>query len=62
MHVSVDQTRCQGHAMCLAIAPELFDFDDREGRAFVADGGHADTETMRRAAANCPEGAIGTER
>jgi ferredoxin len=26
--VSVDRTRCQGHARCVAFAPEVFESDD----------------------------------
>lgn len=59
-HVSVDTDRCQGHARCLAFAPEVFDFDD-EGYAFVPDD-HADRdnlgEDVKQAVANCPERAI----
>ncbi|RZT07712.1 ferredoxin [Mycobacterium sp. BK558] len=59
-HVSVDATRCQGHARCLAFAPEVFDFDD-EGYAFVPDD-QADRqdlgENVKQAVANCPERAI----
>lgn len=59
-HVSVDVSRCQGHARCLAFAPEVFDFDD-EGYAFVT-AGQADHEQLgddiKMAVANCPERAI----
>jgi ferredoxin len=59
-HVSVDTARCQGHARCLAFAPEMFDFDD-EGYAFVpADKSqHAElSDDIRQAVANCPERAV----
>jgi ferredoxin len=59
-HVSVDTTRCQGHARCLAFAPGVFDFDD-EGYAFVPEdkADHAQlTDDIRMAVANCPERAI----
>jgi ferredoxin len=59
-HVSVDPTRCQGHARCLAFAPDVFDFDD-EGYAFVP-ADKADVaeigDDVRQAIANCPERAI----
>lgn len=61
MHiVTVDQDRCQGHARCLAFAPEVFDFDD-EGYAFVpAEKQRYDTipPEVRKAIASCPERAI----
>jgi ferredoxin len=59
-HVSVDASRCQGHARCLAFAPDVFDFDD-EGYAFVPDD-QADREDLgddvKLAVANCPERAV----
>jgi ferredoxin len=59
-NVTVDETRCQGHARCLAFAPDVFDFDD-EGYAFVPEGaGTFDElpEHVRKAVASCPERAI----
>lgn len=59
-HVSVDPARCQGHARCLAFAPEVFNFDD-EGYAFVPEEQNdlAElTDSVRKAVANCPERAI----
>jgi ferredoxin len=58
--VTVDGERCQGHARCLAYAPDVFDFDE-EGYAFVpADKREYDLlpDSVRQAAANCPERAI----
>ncbi len=58
--VSVDPKRCQGHARCLAFAPEVFDFDD-EGYSFVAQGKDRYDELpedVAKAVANCPERAI----
>lgn len=58
--VSVDPTKCQGHARCLAFAPDVFDFDD-EGYAFVPED-RAQFEELpdpvKLAVANCPERAI----
>lgn len=28
MHVTVDRTRCVGHALCAAAAPDVFELDD----------------------------------
>ena len=58
--LSVDQTRCQGHARCVIFAPEVFDFDD-EGYAFVPDDQtmrQEMTPDVKQAVANCPERAI----
>jgi ferredoxin len=57
--VSVDEDRCQGHARCWAICPEVFDLDD-EGHAVVVQP-DVPTELQakaREAADNCPELAI----
>jgi ferredoxin len=59
-HISVDASRCQGHARCIAFAPEVFDVDD-EGYSFVAEQKRRYAELpegVRLAIANCPERAI----
>jgi ferredoxin len=59
-HVEVNASRCQGHARCLALAPDIFDFDD-EGYAHVpADQAEQAelTDALRLARSNCPERAI----
>jgi ferredoxin len=62
MRVTVDPDRCEGHARCWGICPEVFELDD-EGhaavRAAAVDGVPADLEAKaREAASNCPERAI----
>ena len=59
MKIFVDPERCQGHARCYAVAPELFGLDDL-GHAFpAAEGVHPDlVDKAIEAAANCPERAI----
>ncbi len=56
----MDPGKCQGHARCYGLAPELFDVDDYGLATAVGDGlvppeleGKA-----RLAIANCPEYAI----
>jgi ferredoxin len=60
MRVIVDSTRCQGHARCLGVAPEVFGYDDTTNLAFVLDG--TDLEGRRDevllAVRGCPEEAI----
>lgn len=60
LKVRVDRERCQGHARCHAIAPELFELDDFGNARERGDGavprGLADK--ARLAQANCPELAI----
>jgi ferredoxin len=59
MRVTVDDERCQGHARCWAISPEVFELDD-EGHSIVvqADVPPELERTAREAARNCPERAI----
>lgn len=59
-HVSVDPQRCQGHARCLAFAPEVFEFDD-EGYSYIPEERSRFVELpedLKLAIANCPERAI----
>jgi ferredoxin len=60
MRVTVDDTLCQGHNRCSAVAPDLFVLDDHGFASAAADG---TVPTGRRedahlAADNCPELAI----
>ena len=60
LKVKVDSERCQGHARCAALAPELFALDAL-GNAHEIGGGSvpdALTEKAYLAKANCPELAI----
>ncbi|HEX5944954.1 MAG TPA: ferredoxin [Acidimicrobiales bacterium] len=59
MRVSVDADRCQGHARCWDICPEVFDLDD-EGHALVtsSDVPPGLEDKVRDAVRNCPERAI----
>ena len=59
LKIRVDQDKCQGHARCWEICPEVFALDD-EGLSYVVT-----TEVppelevkAREAADNCPERAI----
>ena len=60
MKVTVDPTRCRGHALCLSRAPEAFEFLDLEDRATVRAGavGSVADEVFLAAARECPERAI----
>jgi ferredoxin len=59
MKVAVDADRCQGHARCWELCPEVFDLDD-EGHAtvLVAAVPPELEDKARLAAKNCPERAI----
>ena len=58
--MKVDPTRCEGHARCAALAPELFALDALGNAHEVGDGSVPDalTEKAYLAKANCPELAI----
>jgi ferredoxin len=59
MRVSVDADRCQGHARCWDLCPEVFDLDDEGHAVVLVEEVPADVEDKARAAArNCPEQAI----
>jgi ferredoxin len=59
MRVTIDEGKCEGHARCVARAPELFDVDD-EGNSFVLrDEVDASLQDAAINAADaCPERAI----
>jgi ferredoxin len=60
LKVHVDPDKCQGHARCKALAPELFDLDEFGNAHEKGDGtvpvGLEDKAYLARA--NCPENAI----
>jgi len=60
LKVKVDSERCQGHARCAALAPELFALDELGNAHEIGDGTVSDalTEKAYLAKANCPELAI----
>ena len=59
MNVLVDPDRCQGHARCWEICPEVFGLDE-EGHSvvLVAEVPAGLEALVSRAASNCPERAI----
>jgi ferredoxin len=60
LRLRVDQEKCQGHARCKSLAPELFDLDEFGNAHEVGDGavpkGLEDKAWL--AQSNCPEIAI----
>jgi ferredoxin len=60
LKIHVDQDKCQGHARCKSLAPELFDLDEFGNAHEIGDGsvpqGLEDKAWL--AQANCPEIAI----
>ena len=60
LKVKVDRDKCQGHARCAALAPELFVLDELGNAQEAGDGSvpPALTEKAYLAKSNCPELAI----
>jgi ferredoxin len=60
LRVHVDQDKCQGHARCKQLAPELFDLDEYGNAHEHGDGtvpqGLEDKAWLAKS--NCPEIAI----
>jgi ferredoxin len=63
MKVWVDPGRCCGHARCVALAPEAFEYLDMEDRSVVRDGAvdNVGISVLREAESECPERAIMVE-
>lgn len=59
MRIRVDPDKCQGHARCFALAPELFAVDDYGQASVIVDEVPPTlVEKAELAIANCPEYAI----
>jgi ferredoxin len=60
LKIRVDQDKCQGHARCKSLAPELFDLDQYGNAHEVGDGSVPNGLEHKAwlAQANCPEIAI----
>ncbi len=57
LRIIIDRRKCTGEALCVGIAPEVFDLDE-EGIAIVIDPEGADEETLMEAVESCPTEAI----
>jgi ferredoxin len=59
MRVEVDRDRCEGNAVCLGIAPDLFELDDEDYAVVKADPVPADQEDVAvQSIAECPRAAL----
>ncbi|WP_395309843.1 ferredoxin [Mycobacterium sp. AMU20-3851] len=59
MHIEVDRDRCEGNAVCLGIAPDLFDLDDDDYAVVKIDPVPADQEALaEQSVAECPRAAL----
>ncbi|MGW6690263.1 ferredoxin [Streptomyces sp. NPDC054961] len=59
MRISVDRERCQGHSMCVVLAPDVYVVTDEgfneQGEFDVVPG---QEDQARRGAGACPERAV----
>ena len=59
MRVEVDRDRCEGNAVCLGIAPDLFDLDDEDYAVIKADPVPEGQEDLaEQSVAECPRAAL----
>ena len=54
--ISIDRSLCNGHGVCEAVSPDVFELDD-DGLAVLRTAVSED-ETVREACESCPTGAI----
>lgn len=59
MNIRVDRDRCEGHAMCVALVPEIFDFgDDGKVRLLTETVEGAQVDEAQLAVDSCPVQAL----
>lgn len=59
MRIEVDLDRCEGNAVCLGIAPDLFDLDDDDYAVVKLDPVPAEmADLAEQAVAECPRAAL----
>jgi ferredoxin len=59
MRVEVDRDLCESNAVCVGIAPDIFDLDDEDLAVVAVDEVPADRESdVREAVALCPKIAL----
>jgi len=58
LQIRVDRDKCTGEAVCVDIAPEVFQLDEEEGLAEVINPSGADRDIIIEAAQSCPQSAI----
>lgn len=58
VRVTIDADICVGIGQCEALEPEVFVYDEDEGRARVRDGATLPPDRAEAAVRACPSGAI----
>lgn len=57
-NVTIDVDECIGCEVCVETCPEVFEFDDDEGKAVVIEAADFDAECVEEAIATCPAECI----
>ena len=59
MRIDVDRERCEGNAICVGIAPDVFGLDDQDYAVILTDEVGSDVkELVEQSIAECPRAAI----
>ncbi len=58
MRVEIRSDRCIGAAICVGLAPEVFELNQEESKARVKNPYAGKPELLQYAAEQCPSGAI----
>ncbi|WP_111511504.1 ferredoxin [Mycobacterium kyogaense] len=59
MRVEVDRDRCEGNAVCLGIAPDIFDLDENDYAVVKLDPvPEGQEELAEQSIAECPRAAL----
>ncbi|KUI00723.1 ferredoxin [Mycobacterium sp. IS-3022] len=62
MRVVVDRDRCEGNAMCVKYAPDVFELDDDDYAVVTLDPVPGELEAQaEKAVAECPRAALSRE-
>ena len=61
MQIIIDTYRCNGCGTCIEMCPDVFRYDEANGKATLVDPDPVITEEVYQAAAYCPEKCIEIE-
>ena len=56
--ITIDRDECLGCESCVELCPEIFGFDENEGKAYIKQLEGCDDEVIQEAVDNCPAGCI----
>ena len=62
MRITIDELLCEGHALCMGIAPDIFEVgDDDMARVLMDDVPESRRDDVNNAVRSCPKQAISVE-